>query len=281
LTKPSISHRLAVFYLVLTATLWSSSGLFIKLISWQPLSILSARSAIASVVILIYMRRVNFQWTRWQITGAVSYASSHLFFITATKMTTAANAIFLQYTSPVYIVMFGYWLLGEKPKRADWLAMPVIFTGLLLFFGDELSFDGFYGNILAIFGGMTMALMILSMRHQKDNAPVNITLLGSILGAFVGLPSLMQETWAISDGAIILFLGVFQIGIAFILYSIAIKYVQALESTLIVTLEPILNPIWVFLVIKEVPGQIALVGATLVLGAVTVRAIVSARAVDN
>ncbi len=245
------------------------------------MSILSARSAIASFVILIYLRHVNFQWTRWQITGAVSYASTQLFFIMATKLTTAANAIFLMYTAPVYIVIFGYWLLGERPKRADWLAMPVIFAGLLLFFGDELSFDGFYGNILAIFGGMTMAMMILSMRSQKDGVPVNITFLGNILGAFVGLPSLMQETWTISDGAIILFLGVFQIGLSFILYSIAIKYIQALESTLIVTLEPILNPIWVFLVIGEVPGQLALVGGTLVLGAVTVRAIVSARVADH
>jgi drug/metabolite transporter (DMT)-like permease len=245
------------------------------------MSILCARSAIASFVILIYLRRLDFQWTRLQITGVVTYASTQLLFIMATKLTTAANAIFLQYAAPVYIVLFGYWLIKERPKRADWLAMPVIFAGLLLFFGDELNFDGFYGNVLAIFSGVTMALLIMCMRSEKDGAPIKIVLLGNILGAFVGLPSLMQETWTISDGAIILYLGVFQTGFAFILYSFAIKHVQALESTLIVTLEPILNPIWVFLFLGEVPGTLALVGGTLVLGAVTVRAIVSARVVDN
>jgi drug/metabolite transporter (DMT)-like permease len=280
-TASSTSRRFAIICLVLTAVLWSSSGLLIKVVSWQPLSILSGRSMIASFVILIYLRRFDFHWTRWQIAGAVSFAAAQSLFIMATKLTTAANAIFLQYTAPVYIVLLGYWLLRERPKRADWLAMPVIFTGLSLFFGDDLDFDGLYGNALAIFSGVALALMILSMRSQKEGVPANIILVGNIIGAFIGLPSLVQETWTISDAGIILFLGVFQIGLSFILYSIAIKQVQALESTLILTLEPILNPIWVFLVLGEVPGGFALVGGTIVVGAVTARAIVSAQAVDD
>ena len=120
-------RRQAIWLLVLTAVLWSSSGLFIKVISWQPLAILSGRSMLASLVVLIYLGRLNFRWTRLQIVGALGYVGSQLFFITATKLTTAANAIFLQYTVLFYLGLFGYWFLAERPRRADWVAMGVIF----------------------------------------------------------------------------------------------------------------------------------------------------------
>ncbi len=273
----SMSRRQAVPLLVLTALLWSSSGLLVKIIHWQPLSIFGARSLIASVVFAIYLRQVRFRWTRLQIAGAVGYAAAQLLFIMATKLTTAANAIFLQYTAPIYIALFGYWFLGEHPQRSDWIAMPVIFAGLLLFFGDKLSRDGLTGNVLAILSGMAMAAMMLCMRAQKARVPAETILLGNILSAIIGLPFSLRETWTPSDISIILYLGVFQIGLSFLFYSTAIKYVPAIESTLILTLEPILNPFWVFLVLGEIPGQLALVGSALVLGAVTARAISGTR----
>ncbi len=273
-------RRQAILYLILTAVLWSSSGLFVKIISWGPFSILSARSMVATVVFVIYLKHLNclsFRWTRLQIVGALCYVGAQLFFIIATKLTTAANAIFLQYTAPLYITLFGYWWLGERPQRADWVSMVVIFAGMLLFFGDNLSLDGFYGNMLGILSGVAMAGMVLSMRKQKTGVPANTILLGNLIGAGIGLPFLLQETMSLSSLGIILYLGVFQIGLSFILYSNAIKYVPALESTLILTLEPILNPVWVFLIIGETPGQMALLGGMLVVGAVAVRAIISAR----
>lgn len=270
-------RRQAVIYLIVAAVLWSTSGLAIKVIDGHPLAILSARSIVATAVFLLYLGRINRQWTPAQVIGALGYAAMQLFFITATKLTTAANAIFLQYAAPLYIALFGYLLLRERPQRADWISMPIIFAGLLLFFGDRLTLEGLRGNVLAIFSGMAMAVFVLSMRSQKAGTPADILFLGSVLSALVGLPWLIRESWSPSDVGIVLYLGVFQIGLAFVLYSKAIKKVQALESTIILTLEPILNPLWVFLVIGEVPGRYAVIGALLVLGAAIGRAISSAR----
>jgi drug/metabolite transporter (DMT)-like permease len=278
--NPSGTRRQAILFLVLTAILWSSSGLLVKIISWQPLSILSGRSILSSVVFWVFLKYpTRFNWTPLQVTGAVAYVGTQIFFIMATKLTTAANAIFLQYTLPIYIVFFGYWFLNERPQRADWISLIIIFAGLFLFFGDDLNFDGFTGNILAIVSGMAMALLMLCMRKQKDGTPANTILLGNIIGAVIGLPFLFQESYSLQNLSIIAYLGIFQIGLSFVLYSIAIKQVQALEATLILTLEPILNPLWVFLVIGETPGKLALIGGMFVIGAVTARAVVSARAV--
>jgi drug/metabolite transporter (DMT)-like permease len=270
------SHRQGILLLVLTALLWSSSGLLIKVMSWQPLAILSGRSILASLVFLAYLRQFPLRWTRWQVAGAISYIGTQLLFIMATKLTTAANAIFLQYTAPIYVILLGFWLLGERPQRADWMALPVIFAGLLLFFGDDVSWGGFYGNVVAIISGVAMAAMMVCMRRQKDGSPAQTILLGNLVGALIGLPFLLREDFSASNLGMIGYLGVFQIGLSFVFYSVAMKSVRALEAILILTLEPILNPIWVFLGIGEVPGRLALVGGMLVIGAVTVRAIIGA-----
>jgi drug/metabolite transporter (DMT)-like permease len=274
-------HRQAIFLLILTALLWSTSGLLVKIISWQPLSILGGRSILSTVVVLVYLRHLKFRWTPLEIGGAVGYVGAQLLFITATKLTTAANAIYLQYTAPIYVVLLGYWLLGERPGRADWISMAVIFSGLLLFFGDDLSWGGSRGNVAAILSGMAMALMIVCMRAQKNAVPANAILLGNIFSVLIGFPFLLQEDLSLPNLGIISYLGIFQIGLSFVFYSIAIKHVRALESTLILTLEPILNPLWVFLVIGEAPGQLALVGGVLVLGAVTARAVISSRTASD
>lgn len=269
----------AVLLLLLTALLWSSSGLFVKLIAWGPFSILSARSMVATVVFLTYLRQLRFRWTRLQLVGAIAYMGAQLFFIIGTKLTAAANIIFLSYTAPLYIILFGYWFLRERPQRADWLSMAAIFSGMLLFFGDDLSLEGVRGNLFGALSGLSMGVLILTMRRQKDGVPAQTILLGNLLGILLGFPALTQETFSPTSLSIILFLGIFQIGLSFVFYSIAIKQLPALESTLILTIEPILNPLWVFLVIGEVPGQLAFVGGAFVLGSVIVRAIISSR--DN
>ncbi len=262
----------------MAAILWSSSGFLVKIITWQPFSILSARCMIASLVMFAYLKgKVDFHWTRWQVLGAISYVGIQWTFLTATKLTTAANAIFLQYTAPLYLIPLAFWFLNERPQLADWVAMAVIFSGLFFFFGDRLSLDGLYGNLLAILSGMFNAFLTICMRKQKEGNPVKTILLGNLLGIVLGLPFLLGETFSASSAGIILYLGVFQIGLSFILYSTAIRHVQAIESTLIVTLEPILNPIWVYLALGEAPGQYAFIGILLVLGGVAGRAVVSVR----
>lgn len=271
-------RRQAIGLLVVAAVLLSSSGLLVKIITWQPLSILSGRSLLAAVVFWIFLRRPRLRWTPVQVVGALGYVLAQLFFIMATKLTTAANAIFLQYTLPIYVMIFGYWFLGEKPQRADWIALIAIFSGLFLFFVDHLDFNGLSGNILGICSGIAMAVLMLCMRKQKDGSPADTILLGNFMGIVIGLPSLLHESYSLFSVGVISYLGIFQIGLSFVLYSIAIRHVQVLESTLILTLEPILNPLWVFLVIHETPGPMACIGGLLVIGAVTARAIASARA---
>lgn len=271
------SRRRAVVYLILTGLLWSTSGLMIKLTSWQPLSILSGRSIVAAAVILLYLRKVDLRFTRLQILGAASYVGTQFLFISATKLTTAANAIFLQYTAPLYVLLLGYWLLKERPRRSDWIAMAAILVGMLLFLGEDLRVEGVTGNLMAIGSGVLLAILTLSLRGQKDGVPANTFLLGTVAGALLGLPSLLQESFALRDVGIIAYLGGFQMGVPLILYAAAMRQVQALEASLILTLEPIMNPIWVALVIAEVPGPLALLGAALVLGGVIVRAVIAAR----
>ena len=277
------SRTRAVIYLILAVFLFSASGLLIKLSSWNTLSLNGARSLIAAAVIWIYLRRPNFTWSRVQIGGAIAYTLMVLTFVQAVRWTTAANAIFLQFTAPLWVALFGIWLLGERPRRADWAAMIAIAIGMLLFFGDALSSTGIWGNLLAIFSGMCTALLIISLRMQKDGSPTETALLGNLITAAIGLPFLIfgDQLVNVREISIVLFLGIFQLGLPFIILTLAVKQLQAIEVILIQTLEPILNPIWVFLFIGERPSPSALVGAAIVTMAVTFHAIATSRRTDK
>ena len=271
-------RRKAIVYLVITALLWSTSGVFVKTISWQPVSILAGRGIFTSLVFLLYMRRLPVKWTRWMLLAAGMSIVTQFLFVTSTKLTTAANAIFLQYTAPIYVVLLAYWLLREKPSRTDWVSMVIIFLGLLLFFGDQLSPTGFYGNILAVLSGVTSAIMMVSFRAQKDSSPEDSILVASVVMAVIGIPFIMKESWTITNWSIIAYLGIFQIGLAFVLFTKSIRHLPALEANLIGTLEPVFNPVWVYLFLGEAMGRYALFGGLVVLAGVLVGAIGSAQA---
>jgi len=271
------SRRKAVILLVFAAVLWSTSGVFVKGLDWQPLSILAGRGIFTSILFLLYMRRLPKKVTRWTLLAAGGSMATQFLFVTSTKLTTAANSIFLQYTAPIYVVVLAYLLLREKPLRSDLIAMGIIFIGLLLFFGDQLSPDGFYGNILAVLSGMTSAIMMVSFRAQKNSSPEDSVLIASLVIAIFGFPSVLKETWTISSWSVLAYLGIFQIGVAFIFFTKGIKHIPALEANLIGTLEPILNPVWVFLFLGERMGKSALLGGLVVLMGVIVSAVGSAR----
>jgi drug/metabolite transporter (DMT)-like permease len=156
--------------------------------------------------------------------------------------------------------------------------MLVIFIGLTLFFGDELSAEGFYGNLLAILSGVTGAIMMVSFRAQKNGNPAESNLIAFLFTATLGFPFIMKETWTVNSWLILAFLGIFQIGFAFIFFTKGIKHIPALEANLIGTLEPVLNPIWVFLFYGESMGAFALLGGLVVLGGVILSAVGSAKA---
>ena len=271
-------RRKAILYLALAAILWSTSGLFVKILDWQPVSILAGRSLFASIVFLIYLKRLPTRFNWWQVLAALMFILTQFLFITSTKLTTAANAIFLQYTMPIYVVLLAYWFLSEKPSRTDWLSMLIIFIGLALFFGDELSAEGFYGNLLAILSGVTGAIMMVSFRAQKDGNPAESNLIAFLVTATLGAPFILKETWTVTNWSILAFLGIVQIGFAFIFFTKGIKHIPALEANLIGTLEPVLNPIWVFLFYGESMGKFALFGGLVVLGGVILSAVGSAKA---
>ncbi|NCF67382.1 MAG: EamA family transporter [Chloroflexi bacterium] len=273
------SHTRAVISLVIAIIFLSTSGLLIKLSSWDAIALNGARSLIAAAVLWIYLRRPHFTWSRAQVGGAILYAVTIITFVQATRWTTAANAVFLQFTAPLWVALFGIWLLGERPQRIDWITMIVIGIGMLLFFGDELTPAGYWGNLLAIFSGMCMALMLIALRKQKAGSPTETVLLGNLIAAAIGLPFIILGDQPVNprELSIILFMGIFQLGLPFIVVTLAVKQLFALEMMLIQTLEPILNPIWVFIFVGERPTPMALAGAALVTTAVTVRAIAAAR----
>ena len=271
-------RRKAILFLVLAAVLWSTGGLMIKASDWQPLSIMAGRCLFSVVVLLLYLRRFPTHWTRWKLAAAAAHVLTSFLFITSTKLTTAANAIFLQYTAPVYVVLLGIWLLHERPTRTDWISMGVIFAGMIFFFGDALTLDGLHGNLLAVLSGLSLAMMTVALRAQKDGVPAESILLGQLFMAVAGFPSILKESWTVANWLIVLYLGVFQIGVAFIFFTAAIKHVPAIEATLVGTLEPVLNPVWVFLFIGERPGRFALLGGLIVLAGVGLSALGGARA---
>ncbi|RPI24779.1 MAG: DMT family transporter [Acidobacteria bacterium] len=269
-----LSRRQAVALLLFTAVLWSLGGLLIKSIHWNPLAIAGARSAIAAVLLALVIRRPHFHWSGAQVGAAFAYAGTVILFVLATRLTTAANAILLQYTSPVYVALLSHWFLREKIRWIDWATIGAAFAGMGLFFLDTLSTAGFWGNAAAIASGVSFAWLILLMRKQKEGSTVESVLLGNILAAVLCSPFYFHDfPTALSDWSALLILGLVQIGLSYICYAIAIKFVTAIEASLIPVVEPILNPIWVMLFLGEQPGAWAVVGGAVVLGAVTARSL--------
>ena len=265
-------HRfLPPIFLLLAAILWSLGGVLIKSIDWHPMAIAGGRSAIAIPLMLACIGWPKFSFSRAQIGGAIGYALTVVLFVFATRMTTAANAIFLQYTAPIYVAVIGRWYLGERALRIDWLVIAVALGGIALFFLDRLTVSGFWGNIVALCSGLAFASVAIFLRKEKAGSPVTSIILGNVIVAVAGAPFMLQSS--LGDGGVwrLLLLGTLQLGLPYVLYATAIKHVTALEATLIPLLEPVLNPLWVMLTLGERPGGWAMVGAALVLAAVLMR----------
>ena len=248
--------------------------MLIKSVDWPSMAKAGARSAIAAAIMWAWIGRPKFTWSRMQIGAALAYFGTVSLFVIANDRTTAANAIFLQYTAPIYVALLGGWFLGEKTRRIDWLCIGLALFGVVLFFRDDFDARGLFGIIVALASGVSFAAMVMLLRRQKDASPETSLLLGNLLTAAVGLPFGWGHHLSGNEWAILGVLGAVQLGIPYILYSVAIKRVTALEAILIPMLEPILNPIWVALTRGEVPGAWSLVGGGLVLGAVLIRGLV-------
>ncbi len=265
-------HRRALLLLLLTAVLWSLGGVLIKWVNWNPVAIAGIRSLIGAALIgTSFHRELRFTWTFNQIGGAVAYAGTVVLFVIANKLTTAANAILLQYTAPVYVALFSPWFLGEQADRRDWLTLLVMLGGMALFFMDELSFDGYLGNSIALVSGLCFAWLTLFLRRQKDSSSLPSLFLGNLLAGVIGLPFMFQSMPDLSSCVGLLVMGVVQLGLPYILYALALRHVRAVEGILVPMIEPVLNPVWVFLMMGEKPSPWAIVGGAMILGAVLFR----------
>ena len=267
-----------------TAFLWSTSGLFIKLVDWHPLVIAGTRSGIAALFLLIVRFFVppsegvkNPPFPFW----AASFlnAFTMISFVIANKLTASANVILLQYGAPVWAALLGWWLIKEKPRWEHWGALVLVITGLLIFFRDGLGSGSLLGDGIAVFSGMLFASYTVFLRMLKDGNPRDALLMSHVVTAAMGLPFIFffPPVLSVSSVLPILYMGTVQVGLASILFAYGIKRISAVQAMLTATLEPVCSPLWVFLVIGERPSVSALIGGGIIISAVVVSSVIGKR----
>ena len=272
--------RAGILAMAATAFLWSIGGLFIKVIDWNPVAIAGLRSLIASSIIFAYLKHPKIHFSFPQCAAAIANAATMLLFVSANKTTTAANAILLQYLAPVLTIFIGAVLLRERPRWEHLAALPILAAGMMLMFFDKLGGGRPLGDGLAVLSAITFSFYIVFMRMQKDGSPLESNLLshwltaGICLVLFLFIPAPHATLKSIAAIAV---LGIVQIGLSSILFSVAIKRVSAVQANLIAVIEPVFNPVWVFFAIGEAPGLRTLAGGGFIILAVTMASIISAR----
>jgi len=259
------------------ALLWSSSGLFIKVLPLNALQIAGARSLVAALTIAAVVKlRGGRPFPRpngLALACAVAYASILVLFVGATKLTTAANAIFLQFSAPIYLVFLEPWVTNRSLRGRDLGAVALCVSAMALFFVGRLEAGTLAGNLLGVASGIGLALFSLTLKLQRERRPevdpIGAIILGNLLVAGLCLPlALPGFRSTLPQTGILLFLGVFQIGVAYLLFNAGIKHLSATAAVVTGTLEAVLNPVWVFLGIGERPSPWALLGGLMILGTI-------------
>lgn len=265
-------QRKGILCVFLAAVLYSIGGLCIKVIPWNGMSINGGRTAIALVVIGGYLlwRRHRPRLNRWILLGAVCVSGTNILYALANKLTTAANTIVLQFTAPIFVLIFSVIFFRKKPKRLDIATCAVVFGGVLFFFLDSLELGGGLGNLLALLSGVSYAGVFL-MNDMPESDAISSVFFGDLLSMVIGLPFLARET-AFTPVAIVslVVLGVFQVGAAYILLTEGLKTTPPVTASLVSGIEPVLNPILVAVFYHETIGPFALAGAVIVVGGVVI-----------
>ena len=256
---------------VTAAAFWSTGGLFIKWIDWSAMSIAGCRSAIAATFICCCLRRLP----RLPVSAAgwacvLLYSLVVTTFVMATKMTTAANAIVLQYLSPVYVALFAPVFLKEPTSRRDWVFVLLAACGMAMFFIDDLNASGLTGNIWGIFSGVFFAAFCMVLRRVPEGYATDTVVWGNLATFLISLPFMdFQHIPEASGWLGLLALGCVQLGLGYYLYTKASVHLTALELIVIPVLEPLLNPLFVALFLGEIPGKWSITGGVIVLSTVT------------
>ena len=266
-------ENLAMLEMLLCAALWSIAGVFMKYLPWNGFALGGLRSLIAGLTIGLYMvlTKKRFVFCRRTLIAGLLTGSVYICFSLANKLTTAASAIVLQFTAPIFIVLLSIFLFHKKPRRADVAAVLVTLFGIALFFFDQLTPGNLIGNCVAILAGLFMACMYVSVGNLPGNERFSAILIGQSFTFLVGFPAIITTHPMITGWTFlcIMILGVFQLGISYILFVNASRFCPPLACSLLAALEPLLNPIWVLLFYGEKPGPYALVGGLIVVAAVT------------
>lgn len=266
-------ENLAIIEMLICATLWSIAGIFMKLLPWNGFAVAGLRSLIAGLTIAAYIliRGKRIIINRRTLVTGVFTACVYTCFAVANKLTTAANAIVLQFTSPVFIVIFSALILKKRIRRSDALVVSFTLLGIALFFFDQLRPGYILGNFVAIAAGMFMAGMFMAVGELEREQRFSGILIGQSLTFLVGLPFVIAtrpEFTAVTTLSILI-LGVFQLGISYILYVESSKYCPPLACCLLGAAEPLLNPVWVLIFDGERPGVFALIGGVIVVVSIT------------
>jgi drug/metabolite transporter (DMT)-like permease len=279
--KPGVSPLVLVLG---AAILWSTGGLFIKATSLSAFELSFGRSLLAAITIAIVTRHEGFGLNRVSAIAAVLYAALLILFVLATKLTTAANAIFLQYTAPVYVLILEPIFYKEKFRRRDLLTVAVCVAGMSLFFVGKLRPQDLQGNLVALASGVCFALYFLLLRHSKarDVNRASSAIYGNLISVLICAPAFFgaaRRGINPTDFACIAYLGVIQIGVAYILFTNAMaRGLRSLDASIVGYIEPVLNPVWVFLFIGERPSGWAIVGGAIIIASVLAHILVAARA---
>ncbi len=269
-------HNKGILAVFLTAILWSSGGLFIKLISLDSMELSFFRCAIAAVVFALMFRKRILKLNRLALLNSFAYAAVLILFVIATKTTTAANAIFLQSTAPIYVLIFEPLLTKTKWERINIITIVVCFLGMILFFMGDLTPGDIKGNIAALLAGVAFAAFFLGMKKNEPQYGESSIFYGNVIVALICIPFITDmNSISVQDFAMVSFLGVFQIAFAYALFSYGLKRIIAVEASIISMFEPVLNPIWVFIGYGEVPSFYAIIGGIIIMTAITVRTLIS------
>ncbi|MFP3040465.1 DMT family transporter [Treponema primitia] len=270
--------------IICCAILWSTSGLFIKLVNWHPIVIAGMRSLTAAVFMLIVRgffppkkSQKNPPGLLWA--GALVYSFTMLAFVTANKLTASANAIVLHYSAPIWAALLGWFLIKEKPRREHWGALVMILGGLFLLFKDGLKSGNLLGDVIAMFSGIFFGAHSVVLRMMKDGNPRDSMILGHGINFIIAIPFLFLFPPDVNPGSVlpILFLGIFQIGCASLLFAYGTSRISAIQVMIITMIEPVLSPLWVFLAIGEKPSSSTLIGGLIIIVAVAGSSIIGKR----
>lgn len=275
----STARRTGIWCVFFSAVLYSIGGLCMKFIPWNGMSINGGRNLIAIAVIGIYLLLTKhpLRFNRSIALGAVCVSGTNILFCIANKMTTAANAIVLQFTAPVFVLLLSMILWKKKPQKLDIATCAVVLAGVVCFFVDKLDTGHMVGNALALISGLTYAGVFL-LNEMPNADPICSVFWGDVLSVVTGLPFLLQETQFTQSAMIsLVILGVFQVGLAYILICIGLKTTPPVTASLISGIEPVLNPILVALFYHETVGTMALIGALIVIGGVIVYNVLQAK----